>query len=77
MTKCDCYKETEEFCCRPFGFKKVGICNGTKERDRCYCEGYETKCDFYPEVRERAFQKNDYINNSPSLFYQHLWVWQE
>lgn len=59
MTKCDCYKETEEFCCRPFGFKKVGICNGIKERDRCYCEGYETKCDFYPEVRERAFQKNN------------------
>lgn len=59
MNKCDCYKEIEEFCCRPFGFKKVGICNGTKERDRCYCEGYETKCDFYPEVRERAFQKNN------------------
>lgn len=33
---------------------EVGVCWGTKECDECCCGGDETKCDFYPEVRERA-----------------------
>lgn len=32
----------------------VGVCWGTKEMDECSCRGDESKCDFYPEVRERA-----------------------
>ena len=29
-------------------------CLGTKEIDRCGCEGDESKCDFYPEKRKAA-----------------------
>ena len=29
-------------------------CLGTKEIDRCGCEGDESKCDFYPEKRKVA-----------------------
>ena len=29
-------------------------CWGTRERDACSCGGDQMKCDFYPEVRERA-----------------------
>ena len=32
---------------------KVGVCFGTKEREECSCGGDRTKCDFYPEVREK------------------------
>ena len=33
---------------------EVGVCWGTKETDECKCDGDETKCDFYPEVRAKA-----------------------
>lgn len=33
---------------------EVSVCWGTKERDRCSCGGNRIKCDFYPEVREKA-----------------------
>lgn len=33
---------------------EVGECLGTRERDRCSCDGDKTKCDFYPEVRLKA-----------------------
>ena len=29
-------------------------CFGTKERDICSCGGDRSKCDFYPEVHEKA-----------------------
>lgn len=29
-------------------------CDGTKEIDLCHCGGDESKCDFYPEVREKG-----------------------
>lgn len=32
----------------------IGVCWGTKEIDECNCGGDMTKCDFYPEVREKA-----------------------
>lgn len=32
-------------------------CNGTRERDECSCGGDKTKCDFYPEVREKAMKE--------------------
>jgi hypothetical protein len=31
----------------------VGVCWGTREKDECSCGGDVTKCDFYPEVREK------------------------
>lgn len=31
-----------------------GTCYGTKERDACGCKGDESRCDFYPEKREKA-----------------------
>lgn len=33
---------------------EVGVCWGTRECDECNCGGDRTKCDFYPEVREKA-----------------------
>ena len=27
------------------------ICNGTREREECHCNGDERQCDFYPEKR--------------------------
>lgn len=43
---CKCYdKERKE-------------CRGTRERDRCSCEGQELKCDFYANVRENALMKH-------------------
>ena len=32
-------------------------CLGTKECDRCGCDGDESKCDFYPEKRKEAEKK--------------------
>ena len=31
-----------------------GICWGTKDCDPCSCGGDESRCDFYPEVREQT-----------------------
>ena len=31
-----------------------GVCNGTKERDKCDCGGDPRKCDFYSTVRNGA-----------------------
>jgi hypothetical protein len=36
------------------------VCNGTKELDVCRCGGDCTKCDFYPEVREKALKEENY-----------------
>lgn len=65
MNKCDCYhmKPKTQYTYNQFTGKpiahdiEVGVCWGTRECDECRCDGDETKCDFYPEVRERA--KND------------------
>lgn len=29
-------------------------CNGTRERDECYCYGYQSECTHYPEKRNKA-----------------------
>lgn len=29
-----------------------GVCMGTKEREVCSCDGYQSRCDFYPEKRK-------------------------
>lgn len=69
MKKCDCYhiKTEKRYIHNPFagnyiGYDvKVGICWGTKEEDRCDCGGDRTKCDFYPEVREKAMKESKKI----------------
>ena len=61
MKKCACYCVEEQI----IGWhtpvdpkiKIVHKCNGTRERDKCSCGGDRTKCDFYPEVREKALPK--------------------
>lgn len=70
MNKCDGYRTIERLRYTPFGnykyYATIGVCNGTKERDECSCGGDRTKCDFYPEVREKAFneQKNNKNRNA-------------
>ena len=45
----------------------TGSCWGTKERDECSCDGDRAKCDFYPEIREKA-KKNVYIQDAINHF---------
>lgn len=54
MNKCECYEERELMDSYLYDRRLIGICNGTKERDRCRCGGNPVKCDFYPEKREKA-----------------------
>lgn len=63
MNKCDCYCVDEQI----IGWhtpvdpktKTVSRCNGTKERDVCSCGGDRTKCDFYPDVRQRSLKEQE------------------
>ena len=65
MKKCDSYHtqtkrkyEYHPITGEPTGYDvKVGVCWGTKETDQCSCGGDRTKCDFYPEVREKALKE--------------------
>ena len=73
--KCDCYHTQKErrytyhpITGQPIGHDiEVGVCWGTREMDRCDCGGDETKCDFYPEVRENA-KKSVTIKDAISHF---------
>ena len=67
--KCSCYdyKIERHYAYDAFGKPesygiKVPICNGTKERDTCSCNGDRCKCDFYPHVREKAIIEQNLIN---------------
>lgn len=57
MNKCDYYNEQTKIIgwLGPDEFirKTVCVCNGTREQDVCSCGGDRTKCDFYPEVRQK------------------------
>jgi hypothetical protein len=61
MNKCEYYHEKV----RIIGWlgpdevirKTVCVCNGTREQDVCSCGGDRTKCDFYPEVRQKALKE--------------------
>lgn len=58
MEKCSCYIEDRQLAdytplMKPI-YKTVSLCFGTRERDECSCGGDRTKCDFYPDVREKA-----------------------
>ncbi len=63
MIKCDCYCTEEQI----IGWhtpvdpiiRVVSKCNGTRERDACSCGGDRAKCDFYPEVREKALKEQE------------------
>lgn len=44
MKKCDCYNNLGTY----------PRCYGTKERERCTCNGDESLCNFYPEKIEKA-----------------------
>ena len=66
MKQCDCYHTLIETRCiykitgQPIHYDaEVGVCLGTKECDRCSCNGDRAKCDFYPHVREKAKKKKD------------------
>ena len=64
--KCDCYqKRTYKSVNGERDFIKYE-CWGTKERDECSCGGDRTKCDFYPEVREKA-EEDSLIIDEDSL----------
>ena len=70
MNMCDCYCE-EKYVAGWFRpdtpvLVKKSVCNGTRERDECSCGGDRTKCDFYPEVREKTIENvsiRDAINH--------------
>lgn len=59
---CDCYRieSKRKYTYNPITREldkhdiTVGVCWGTREIDECNCNGNRTKCDFYPEVREKA-----------------------
>lgn len=61
-SKCDCYhiESKRRYTYHPITGEpishddRVGVCWGTKEIDECSCGGDRTKCNFYPEVREKA-----------------------
>lgn len=48
MSKCECWRET------PNRKWIDAVCAGTREQDACSCGGDKMKCDFYPEIREKA-----------------------
>ena len=67
---CDCYHVEQVWETNWFGkntWKEIGVCWGTKEKDRCSCGGDESKCDFYPEKRQKAEKEKttmDYISKN-------------
>ena len=53
--QCNCYEtRLEPMETNPKLRRIYGVCLGTKEIDRCGCDGDESKCDFYPEKRKAA-----------------------
>ena len=56
--KCECYSKQEiiDYYSLSSDRRLISICNGTKERDVCSCKGDRAKCDFYPEIREKALK---------------------
>ena len=72
MGKCDCYHLNPKtqyayhpITGRPVAYDvEVGVCWGTRECDECSCGGDRTKCDFYPEVREKAQKESKKITTN-------------
>ena len=68
MKKCDCYREGIKAEPRYSQYTrdyvgsvdvKYEYCAGTKEQDECSCGGDRTKCDFYPDIREKAIEETN------------------
>ena len=60
MEKCNCWELTHKREYRD-GFHYVvpiQICNGTREREECTCNGDKSKCNFYPEKRKESKSTN-------------------
>jgi hypothetical protein len=57
MKQCDCHHTTTYTRCDGLKAFMKHECWGTRERDECSCGGDKTKCDFYPDVREKALQE--------------------
>ena len=62
--RCKCYEEItteynserQKILCEIYGlppYKKEGRCNGTKNRELCYCNGEESMCTYYPRKNEK------------------------
>lgn len=59
MSICECYEQINTtYCGMP---TIISICNGTKERETCLCNGDMAQCDFYPEKRKQA---NKFFNTA-------------
>ena len=43
----------------PIYGETYGVCLGTKEVERCTCNGNESHCDFYPNVRKVARERKE------------------
>jgi hypothetical protein len=58
MNKCKCYETVQRLRYVTFDgehhYETDGVCNGTKERDVCGCNGDRINCSFYPYIREEA-----------------------
>ena len=76
--KCDCYhiESKRRHTYHPITGQlighddRVGVCWGTKEIDECSCGGDRTKCNFYPEVREKAkkeLKRNEIVTNGDNI----------
>lgn len=74
MEKCSCYEEVQV--CNHYDhiLQKYGICNGTKERERCTCGGDYVKCDFSPEKRAKAlkeYKERNMKKHQLQIYYAH------
>lgn len=64
MEKCKCWEEKRKIigwdgADNPIYSKlNIQICNGTKEREECSCNGNSEKCTFYPEKRKETKTMN-------------------
>lgn len=61
MENCKCWEKEEVIMgyYHDYPMKKVKqICNGTREREECSCDGNKSKCNFYPEKRKENKSMN-------------------
>lgn len=71
---CECYFEQEVMDPYLYDRRLVGRCNGTKERDECRCGGNPAKCDFYPEIREKARRQTQEYKDAKELEFYRTWI---
>lgn len=63
MDKCECLEERSIVLMKygkipVYSPNGIQICNGTKEREECSCNGDPIKCNFYPEKRKEGKMMN-------------------